>query len=175
MNGEKFAVHLQLDNRISARQVRSRPYERHREKRHDVQTATLLPFVRAAVYACLRRAIHFVRKGAKAGSFAFDYGAGDNDTPVARHNRPGGRPWVVISKTPGEPASGCKRSTRLPCSHVCGGRAANTAQKSNQMMKTTLSLTSDPCGAERNVLRRIRLPSTVAETGEMPYGTTNVS
>ena len=49
------------------------------------------------------------------------------------------------------------------------------AQKSNQTMKTTLSLTSDPCGAERNVLRRIRLPSTVAETGEMPYGTTNVS
>ena len=65
MNGEKFAVHLQLDNRISARQVRSRPYERHREKRHDVQTATLLPFVRAAVYACLRRAIHFARQGAK--------------------------------------------------------------------------------------------------------------
>ena len=118
MNGEKFAVHLQLDNRISARQVRSRPYERHREKRHDVQTATLLPFVRAAVYACLRRAIHFVRKGAKAGSFAFDYGAGDNDTPVARHNRPGGRPWVVISKTPGEPVSGCKRTSSpvvFPC------------------------------------------------------------
>lgn len=83
MNGEKFAVHLQLDNRISARQVRSRPYERHREKRHDVQTATLLPFVRAAVYACLRRAIHFVRKGAKAGSFAFDYTLRCSD-PLAR-------------------------------------------------------------------------------------------
>ena len=55
-----------------------------------------------------------------------------------------------------------------------GGRAANTAQKSNQMMKTTLSLTSDRCGAEHPVLRRIRLPSTVAETGEMPYGTTNI-
>lgn len=123
---------------------------------------------------CLRRAIHFARKGAKAGSFAFDYGAGDNDTPVARHNRPGGRPGVVISKTPGEPASGCKRLTRLPCSHVYGGRAANTAQKSNQTMKTTLSLTSDPCGAERSVLRRIRLPSTADETGEMPYGTTTV-
>ena len=131
------------------------------------------PQQRTAVRASLYRAIHFVRKGAKAGPIALDYGAGDNDTPVARHNRPGGRPWVVISKTPGEPASGCKRSTRLPCSHVCGGRAANTAQKSNQMMKTTLSLTSDRCGAERNVLRRIRLPSTVAETGEMPYGTTN--
>lgn len=43
------------------------------------------------------------------------------DTPVARHVRPGGRPRVVISKTPGEPVSGCKRSARLPCSHVCGG------------------------------------------------------
>lgn len=58
MNGEKFAVHLQLDNRISARQVRSRPYERHREKRQDVQTATLLPFVRAAVLSvCAERPI----------------------------------------------------------------------------------------------------------------------
>lgn len=89
-------------------------------------------------------------KKSRSGLFRHDYGAGNNDTPVARHNRPGGRPWVVISKTPGEPASGCKRSTRLPCSHVCGGRAANTAQKTNQTMKTTLSLTSDPCGAERD-------------------------
>ena len=53
-----------------------------------------------------------------------DYGAGDNATPVARHNRPSGRPWVVISKTLGEPVSGGKRPVRLPCSHVHGGRAA---------------------------------------------------
>ena len=136
-----------------------------------MQTAMLRSSLKDSGVVCLRRAIHFARKGAKAGSFAFDYGAGDNDTPVARHNRPGGRPWVVISKTPGEPASGCKRSTRLPCSHVCGGRAANTAQKPNQTMKTTLSLTSDRCGAELGALRRIRLPSTADETGEMPYGT----
>ena len=120
---------VNLENRIPARQVRSRPYERHREKRHDVQTAMLRSSLQDSGVVCLRRAIHFARKGAKACSFAFDYGAGNNDTPVARHNRPGGRPWVVISKTPGEPASGCKRLTRLSCSHVCGGRAANTAQK----------------------------------------------
>ena len=89
----------------------------------------VFPPRRTDICVSLRRAIHFARKEDQAGFFAFDYGAGDNDTPVARHTRPGGRPRVVISKTLGEPASGCKRSTRLPCSHVRGGRAANTAQK----------------------------------------------
>ena len=89
----------------------------------------LLSSLQDSGVVCLRRAIHFARKGTKAGSFAFDYGAEDNDTLVARHNRPGGRPWVVISKTPGEPASGCKRLTRLPCSHVCGGASCKYGTK----------------------------------------------
>lgn len=93
-----------------------------------MQAAALLPPL-GRQWASLRRAMHFARKGDEATSFAFDHGVGDNDTPVARHVRPGGRPRVVISKTPGEPVSGCKRPARLPCSHVRGGRAANTAQK----------------------------------------------
>ena len=46
----------------------------------------LLSSLQDSGVVCLRRAIHFARKGTKAGSFAFDYGAEDNDTLVARHN-----------------------------------------------------------------------------------------
>ena len=56
---------VNLENRIPARQVRSRPYERHREKRQDVQTAMLLSSLKDSGVVCLRRAIHFARQGAK--------------------------------------------------------------------------------------------------------------
>ena len=56
---DKTNSFVNLENRIPARQVRSRPYERHREKSHDVQTAMLLSSLKDSGVVCLRRAIHF--------------------------------------------------------------------------------------------------------------------
>lgn len=42
-------------------------------------------------------------------------------------------------------------------------------------MKTILSLTSNPCGAENKALRRISLPPTADRSGEMPHKRKNIA
>jgi len=45
----------------------------------------------------------------------------------------------------------------------------------NGKMKTILSLTSNPCGAENKALRRISLPPTADRSGEMPHKRKNIA
>lgn len=68
----------------SARQVRSRPSERHRKARHDAQGSCLVP----SDSAC--------PKSSHDPLFRHDLGWSHNDTPVAPHIRRGGRALVAM-------------------------------------------------------------------------------
>ena len=87
--------------------VRSRPDERRRKKREDAPKHSHFPFWKAA---CAFGAERFLLTGKRGGSpFRHDSGRGIMIRAiVCPHVRWVGRPWVGISKTPGEPVNGLK-------------------------------------------------------------------
>ena len=87
--------------------VRSRPDERRRKKREDAPKHSRFPFWKAA---CAFGAERFLLTGKRGGSpFRHDSGRGIMIRAiVCPHVRWVGRPWVGISKTPGEPVNGLK-------------------------------------------------------------------
>ena len=115
----------------------------------------------------------FDRKEGVVALFAMTLGRGIMIRDiVCPHVRWAGRPWVVISKTLGEPVNGLSTASlpawfpRLP-----GGELQIRRIKIHYFIQIAV----DGESVRRSFkLRRIRLPSTADETGEMLYGTTNV-